>query len=687
MWRAFDRPATNSGDGMAQRRAQPGSAAFRPDIQGLRAVAVLAVVLYHAHLPGLTGGFVGVDIFFVISGYLICGLLNRELAATGGIDLARFWLKRARRLLPNAALTLLAVLIGTALLQPGYQFLPVSRGVMAAVLSFANLHFAARDLDYFADDAQPSPVLHFWSLSVEEQFYIAWPLMLALAAWLYRRKAAQNAIWLLACVWLASFLAAMIAVRFSMPLAFYHCEMRAWQLATGGLLAVLAPRLAAVPVGWRSAAGWVGLAGISVAMVTFDDTLAYPGFWSLLPTLSTAAVLAAPQSWGAPSSVLALAPLRWIGDRSYSLYLWHWPALVLLPSTMPGSDLAVPAALAVASLVAAVTYHLVEAPIRDMRFGLSPRWPGFAMAVASIAVVLMGTHVLAKPIWHRDKVLVAFEKAVKTARADKGRNIKAHCNRTFVQVDQPLCAFGDAAATRTAVLLGDSHAAQWFEALDTVAKTNGWRLLTWTKSACPIADIPTWHKRLRSRFFACETWRKAVLARLIGAERPQVVFMASFVESAGLVLNPETGAVLPRSVGVPAWRDGFAATIRKLQDADIETVVIADTPRANSTYADCLAAGKGKACDRPRSEAAPKDRPDIEAAMQTGAKMLDLTDRICGPDSCPAQKDGLIVYRDQSHLTSHFAASVADAFQPFLPPPQIADEDIAVSSIDPQITP
>lgn len=667
---------------MAHRALERSSEGFRPDIQGLRAIAVLAVVLYHAHLPGLTGGFVGVDIFFVISGYLICGLLARELTATGRIDLPGFWLKRARRLLPNAALTLLAVLIGTALLQPGYQFLPVSRGVMAAALSFANLHFAARDVDYFADDAHPSPVLHFWSLSVEEQFYIAWPLMLALMALLFRRTAAKNAIWLLAFVWVTSFIAAMIAVRFSMPMAFYHCELRAWQLATGGLLAALAPRLATVPVRWRVAAGWLGVAGMTAAMLTFNDTIAYPGFWSLIPTLSAAGVLGAPRGKGSPSSLLALAPLRWIGDRSYSLYLWHWPALVLLPSMMPGSELAVPSALAVAAVVAAATYQWVEAPIRDMRLELSPRWPGFAVAVASVAVVLMGTHLLAKPVWHRDKVLTALEKAVKTASADKGENAKSRCSRKFEDSDQPLCAFGDVGASRTAVLLGDSHASQWFEAIDKVAKANGWRLLAWTKSACPISEVSIWYKRLRSRYWACETWRDGVLARLTGAERPQKVFLASSLSSANYVLDPVGGAVLAKDEGAIAWRDGLTATILKLKAAAVEPIVIADTPQAGPQFADCLATGKGTACDRRRSDAFPAYRPDIEASRLAGAALIDLSDRLCGPKTCSAMRDGLVVYRDPSHLAPHFALGLADAFQPFLPPPQLADEDIAVSSID-----
>ncbi len=668
------------------RRTANGVNNFRPDIQGLRAIAVLAVVLYHAQLPGLTGGFIGVDIFFVISGYLICGLLQRELVATGRIDLAGFWLKRARRLLPNALLILCAVLIATALLRPGFNYPVVARSVMAAALSFANLHFAARDVDYFADQVRPNPVLHFWSLGVEEQFYVVWPVLLALVAWCWRRSAAQHAVAMLGAVWLLSFAAAMIAIRFDQPLAFYHAEMRAWQLATGGLIAALQSHLAITSARLRVTAGWLGLGGMAIGFATYNEMLTYPGVWALLPTLSTAAVLAAPiraGSWYGPSVLLSLAPLRWIGDRSYSLYLWHWPVLVFLPALLPGVSWSPALALLLATAIACAAYSCVELPIRELRLGLAPRWPGFAVAAASIAVVLVGTTVLTHPIWPRDKAVVKLERMLKQASTERGRNFFAKCHRTLLQADQPLCAFGDVTATRTAVLLGDSHASQWFAAVDQIAKANGWRLLSWTKSACPIADVPTWNQRLHSRFAACENWRAEVMARLTGADRPQKVLLSSSVDLSGAVLDPETGVVLSQDDGLVAWREGMVRTLRKLQAAGIEPVVIADIPRAELLFADCLAAGRGAACSRPRAEAVLKDRPDTDAATQVGAMVLDLTDRICGPTSCPTMRDGVIVYRDNNHLTTRFVRTLAVAFEAFLPKAQPADEDMAVASIGP----
>ncbi len=660
-----------------------GHAGFRPDIQGLRAIAVLAVVLYHAHMPGLPGGFVGVDIFFVISGYLICGLLHRELATTGRIDLARFWMRRSRRLLPNACLTLLAVLFATAVLRPGYTFPEVAKGVAAAALYYANVYFAARDVDYFADDAHPSPVLHFWSLSVEEQFYIAWPLLLVLAVALFRRNAVRGAVWLIGAVWVLSFISSIIAVRFNQPLAFYHSEMRAWQLATGGLLAMFEPALASVPDRWRVVVGWLGALGLFACLMLFNESMTYPGFWALLPTVATAGVLAVPRrahDWNSPATLLGLPPMGWIGDRSYSLYLWHWPVLVFAASRYPNASFATPIALGLAAALAWASYRWVEAPIRDGRLNLEPNWRGFAMAAAAVAVVLLGSNLLAKPYWHRSSATLALEHTLRLAAADRGRNVQQRCNRLFDQADQPLCAFGDVNASRTAVLFGDSHAAQWFEAVDKVAKANGWRLLAWTKSACPAAEISIWHKKLRARFVTCEQWRQNVLARLTGAERPQKVFIASFVETTGSVWDVSTGTILARPEGERVWRDGFASAIRRLQAAGVEPIVIADTPQANAQFVDCMVLGGGSSCDRPRDQAVPASRPDVDAATMTSAAVIDLTDRICGRDICSVQHDGMIVYRDRHHLTARFAASLADAFEPFLPAAVAGDQELVTSS-------
>ena len=673
----------------AAGRARPSSAhrqhGLRGDIQGLRAIAILSVIAYHAGLNVTPGGYVGVDIFFVISGYLICGMLQREVAATGSIAVGRFWMRRMRRLLPNACLTLAAILTLSAATQSSLTHPLVAGSVMAATLYFANLHFAARDLDYFADTEAPDPVMHFWSLSVEEQFYIVWPLLLAAFARLARSNPLRLVMWLTAGVWVVSLSASLIAVHISQPLAFYHGEMRAWQLATGGLVALIEPACRALPGRLRDVIAWLGMAGMSASILLFTDGLLYPGGWALLPTLSAAAVVvgARPEAcWLSPSRALAVAPLQWVGDRSYSLYLWHWPALAYAPLLMPSSPWATPVALLAGGAVAIATYEWVETPIRtgNLPAFLSERsrWVGLTAAGAAIAAVLILCGVLIHPAWYENRAALALSTHLKKVVADRGRNIKEHCNRTFEQTDQPLCAYGDVTAKRTAVLFGDSHAAQWFTPLDKVARENGWRLLAWTKSACPAAEISIWHRRLHKAFTECDVWRENVLERLTGGERPDLVLIASFTESASAVLDASTGRMLGQSDGEAAWRTGFAATIGRLQAAGIRTVVIADTPRADPRYLDCLAAGGGRRCDRRRSLAIPAVRPDLLAAADVDTQVLNLDDRICRGSTCPVVLDGRVVYRDRHHVTASFSATLADAFAPYLP---ASDDDLVVSSI------
>ena len=313
-----------------------GSQRFRADIEGLRAVSILAVVFYHAQIPGFSGGFVGVDVFFVISGFLICNLLAQEIIETGRIDLVRFWARRARRLLPNASLTLVITLIVSSFIMPGYARALFGREVASAALYLSNYQFAAKAVDYFHFDDPLSPVMHFWSLNVEEQFYIVWPLTLLGASLVLRQNPRATSLILLVTICLVSFTASAVLIRENQPLVFFHTETRCWELALGGLVASGSSR----SVGLRScsAIGWLGLLVILASVASFNDAMTYPGPWALVPALATAAVLAAHETGRntfSPASVLSALPFRWIGRRSYSWYLWHWPIIVFALALFP----------------------------------------------------------------------------------------------------------------------------------------------------------------------------------------------------------------------------------------------------------------------------------------------------------------------------------------------------------------
>ncbi len=652
--------------------SEPRAHHRRLDIQGLRAVAVLAVIAAHAHVPGLAGGFVGVDVFFVISGYLICGLLQRELTRTGSIDLLSFWSRRVRRLLPNACLTLATTLLAVFLIEPGFIHPAMVAGIAAAAVWCANLYFAAISVDYFAADDVTSPVLHFWSLSVEEQFYIVWPLLLLALIRLSGARAASRTGWLLAAVALLSLALMLVTVQFNQPLAYFHTEMRAWQLAAGGLLAFHEHRLGTVPASLRGWLGWFGLGAIVGGIAVFNDTMLYPSWWALLPTLGAVALIAAPAPghWPSPGWLLAAQPLQWLGDRSYALYLWHWPFLILGADALRG--VAAPAGAQTALLLvltlctAAASYALIEAPMREGRWWPAAPRRSLLAATAGVAILVLACGLIAGPLAQGSGASAAVNAKLKRAAADRGRNIKARCNRVFDQTDQPLCAYGDPQATRTAVLFGDSHAAQWFEPLDKAARAQGWRLLAWTKSACPPAEVTIWRRANRAPFPACDEWRENILRRLIRDEKPELVFIAGFVASTTTVWDHQTGSVMDETQGQKAWRDGLVRVIERLRAADILPVVIADTPRADKWFRYCLAASGIQGCARPRAEALPQARPDVEAAEQAGVQLLDLTDQICAGESCPAVTAGMIVYRDRHHLTAGFAATLAAHFEPVL---------------------
>jgi peptidoglycan/LPS O-acetylase OafA/YrhL len=337
---------------------------FRPDIEGLRGVAVAMVVLFHAGLVAVAGGFVGVDVFFVISGFLITGLLLRERERRGSISLARFYARRIRRLLP-AASVVLVVTAGAAFALVNVLDRPsIMADAIACALSVGNIRFALGAGDYFAAVATPSPLLHFWSLGVEEQFYLVWPLLL-IAATRTRRPRVAAAI-VLGLVAVVSFGANLAVTDLSPGWSFYSLPTRAWQLALGGLVAIAGDRIDRLPRILRALTGWAGLLAVGIAAVVLDSSVPYPGVAAVLPTAGSLAIVATGATPGGPLRLLASLPLRFLGRVSYSLYLWHWPVFVLVPLALARAmtPAEVSGATAAAVILAALSERYVERPFR-----------------------------------------------------------------------------------------------------------------------------------------------------------------------------------------------------------------------------------------------------------------------------------------------------------------------------------
>jgi peptidoglycan/LPS O-acetylase OafA/YrhL len=633
---------------------------FRPDIEGLRAVAILVVVAFHAGIPGFHGGFIGVDVFFVLSGYLITSLLTRELTQTGRIDMPRFYARRVRRLLPGACLALAAtVLIGRYLFSPLEQT-GFARAAVATSLYVSNLWFATTATDYLGDSADTNPLLHTWSLAVEEQFYIVWPAILMFAYLRGRRP-----MWSLTlAVWLVTVVSLCVSIwltHVAQPWAFFGSPARAWEFGAGALAFAALQNRRPIPPIARDVASWAALLALLWAVFAYDRQTPFPGVAALVPAIATAILLAAGAQ--APGTsvgrVLAVRPMRWFGTMSYSWYLWHWPVLVLARSYYGPLSLVERAFWAVASLaIAVVAFRLVEDPVRHSRYLAERARRSIRLAVALTAsCALLGLwwsstagHDAATPAQHPMAV----------AHQDIPVIYGDGCHLDFFQTRSPECVFGDGAATRALVLFGDSHAAQWFPALDVIAREGRFRLVSLTKSGCPAADVQVYTKALQRPYTECDEWRGDAVQRIVRL-RPAAVFISNSNLYVAAIRRADPHAISSRD-----WIAGIDRLTSRLHSAGIRVVVIADSPSPGVDIPTCLSravwrgGSPGHDCSVPRVAAFRRDViAAIEQATSSSVLSVNLNDAICPADTCPPQIDGQVVYRDGNHLTATFAASLA----------------------------
>ena len=657
---------------------------FRRDIQGLRAVAVLGVLLVHAGVPGLAGGFAGVDVFFVISGFLITAQILARVRA-GSLRLTDFYAGRVRRLLPAA----LVIVAATAAVSPFVlppMMLPQSLADAAAALYLPNLVFAQRGADYFADST-PSLYQHFWSLGVEEQFYLLWPLGLLAVLWCIRRTRRELRPKFLVAVFggiAAASLAACVYVTWAdQSWAFYPMWTRAWQFACGALVAVCASALLRIPEGWRAALSWAGMAGIAVAFVGFSSELPYPGTAALLPTLATAAMIAAGDAPRGAGIILHTRPMQWVGLVSYSLYLVHWPLLQLVQAGV-GHDRPLPAIVAVALSAAAVPfawllYRFVETPLRrppashhTRRRLVRPLATGLAASALIAAVTISGSSATAAAPLTSDRN--AYDKALTAppgvtdyvprsvhptlaAAVDDLPSMYADgCQLGFLASKPHPCTFGGDGLPRV-VLFGDSHAGQWQPALAEVARREGFQLVTQTKSSCRSMLERQPGDQARDR--ACTAWRTAVLADLT-ANPPAAVILADFY---GAQIGDATTASA-------LWSTGLRNTVAAIPEQTI-IIVLADTPDLGTSPVPCLSRhleNTASCAPLATDVLTSVGRTTIEASIgSTRATYLDLTDHLC-TESCPPIIGNTLVYRDANHLTATFSAQLAGPLDRALTP-------------------
>ena len=668
---------------------------------------MLAVVLFHAGIPGVGGGYIGVDVFFVISGFLITGLLWREVTDAGTVRLGRFYGARARRLLPAATTVGVATSIGAALLLPPLQARTVLGDAIASALYVGNYRFAMQGTDYLAADGPPSPFQHYWSLGVEEQFYLLWPALIIGTAWLIRRIRLTTRLnpylVVLAAVGAVSFALSVAWTRSSPPWAFFSLPTRAWELAVGGLVALSAAHWQRLPTPAAAVAGWGGLGVIMLSCIVLGTGTAYPGTAALLPVLGTALVIgggAATAGAGA-GRVLSLPPMRAVGRVSYSWYLWHWPVLLLMPHVIAHrAGLADRVAASIISAgLAVITLHLVENPARfASALRRSPaRSLALGGAVTAVAVCVGVTLLLVVPVPvgrgaaarapkisiatppsrvaapHDTAVEQAFAQAqaavaasanmtavpsnltppLADAAADKAEVFLNGCVRSWRDVGQAECATADTSSTTTAVLVGDSHAGMWSPALEQVAEQRHWRLETLGKVTCPLQDLPITSPYLGREYTECEQWRREIIGRL-QAEHPRLIVLGS---------GRRYGADFGFTSYDPAWIASLGRLVAQLRTTGATVLVLGPVPDPHSTVPTCLSTHltDASACSPERSVAvnAAGITAEKAATAASGGHYADLTPLFCTAQRCPVIVGNDLVYRDDNHVTIAYAQTLA----------------------------
>ncbi|GAA4415663.1 acyltransferase family protein [Georgenia halophila] len=655
---------------VASASAQPTTGRhFRSDVQGLRAVAVLLVLAYHGGVPGVHGGYVGVDVFFVISGFLITTHLIREVDTEGRLDLMAFYARRARRILP-AALTVLTASAAVAyLVVPPVERQAVLEDATASALYFPNIHFAVQDTNYLADGS-PSIFQHFWSLGVEEQFYLFWPivLLLVLKRWGSTRLGAVPAVAGLVAL---SFVGCLLVMEVSQSWAFFALPTRAWELGVGALIAVVASR-GVKPTGpFAGVLAYAGLAMILVSGLAFSDKTTFPGVATLLPVGGAALVIlcGGGDSRTSPGWLLALRPMVFVGAISYSLYLVHWP-LVMIPQAAGEAPLPAWATIGLSLLaipVAHLCYRFVEQPFRRPRSARSTHRRTVAVSLAAstaLGAVTMssGVAVSHAPI-HAGEDAPAYQLEpnpsgtpfvpanltpdLRSAGDDNPEIYDNGCLRGQREVDGSGCQKGEDSEAPRVVLFGDSHAASWYPALKGIAEEGDIQLDVNAKSSCQSAMTEGDGEGRE----ACVQWRENVIGRL-NEDPPDLVMLANY----------------PRLYASEAedseafWRDALNQTIDALPE-ETQVSIVADNPTMPAVPASCLsrhvenadrcAADVQDALDAPtraaeRTLAAERDRVD----------RIDLTSFFCNDSTCPAVIDDRLAYRDTHHLTRTFSESL-----------------------------
>jgi len=600
------------------------------EIQGLRALAALLVVIYHADF--IPGGFIGVDIFYVISGYLITGLILREIQSSGGLNLKNFYQRRIKRLLPASVLVLIITAFISYLILPPIQRAELGRNVLAVGLLVSNYAFAFWETDYQNLGANPSALIHYWSLAVEEQFYLIWPIFILLIS----RMGVRKIKWAIFSVFAISLIFSIWQTQSSSILAFYSLHTRAWELAAGALILFIPKPIKALLDKNQKILALFGLGLITYATIIFNSQTPFPGLFALLPVIGTFLLIASIGAW--PKLMRQLSnnkTTQWLGAISYSLYLWHWPALLLPSIYLERALLASEKILCViiTIILAHLTYKFVEQPIRYAKLDAKAVYKTLASSVAVITLISVGIIATNTTKFYVKEVNQTFDLVEITAQP---KVYTDGCHAGWGETFSNDCVYGDLTSDKTIILFGDSHAAQWFEPLNSIATRDGYKLISLTKSACPAFELPRISKGSYKKE-ECATWQENSINR-IKELTPEFVIISTFSHYNLYDKNNQK-----ENYYVSGQRDLF----NKLSDYSQNLIYLSDTPKPVKDIPNCLSNNSLSSCNEIKRSS---------NKVYEGYLKIDPYQWFC-KDGCEAINSDYVVYRDASHIS--IAAAIA----------------------------
>ncbi len=637
---------------------------FRGDIDGLRALAIVIVVGFHVGLPGFSGGFVGVDVFFVISGFLITSVLLGEQTRTGRVGLLNFWARRIRRLVPALGLVVVSSLVMALLILPKVSMDEVARQSRAASLYLSNILYARDASDYFAVDSSSSPFLHTWSLGVEEQFYLFWPFLVLVVGVFTMRSAGLRsvAVGSFAVVAVGSFAISLHLTDTGSPWAFFGLQARLWELAAGGLLAAAPAALRSERPRARTTEAAIGIALILIATVALTDGTPFPGAAALLPVVGAMLVIHAGHPSVRPehlpvSRTLAWDPLQYVGRLSYSWYLWHWPLIVFATVQFEDRLIVKLAAAFVALGVASAAYRWVECPVRFSP-ALGRSLPKTYLMGAVVTLVAIGVSFAV--VRGSEATETDLDEELRSAR--EGRR-----GHDCVEMESPTgilyCESGDIESETTILLVGDSFARHWKSALAEASAAEGVRLIDRFRPICPTVDLTIAIDDMAE----CDIFREESdrLIEELGVEVVVLSNSGNYTKGLNPFDDPEYDVS-------GQWAEALGLQIDGLIGRGIGAAVIRATPVYEDDPVECVSAERDfDACSAPRSEVL-----HLISQVRAGAtEVLDarpavpvfsVIDLLCDQEQCMVAVDGVLAYSDKGHLSPNFTATQAGRLRDFV---------------------